>query len=446
LDILSEGATAPEICDVANLEILLRWLRRSHRPGVQILPLSDLPLFLASYQGITRPGRSPEDLQTVLNQLFGLPLSPQLWEEVVFPRRLSPYFSSWLDSLVQEHNLLLLGHKDKKLSILFPEDLDLFPATGNPEAPAEDLPLEASARFSFSHLAGKTSLPSSELTERLWQAFWQSRVSVDAFPAVRMGIASKFRAPKPAPPSRQRPGRLQRFGRGTVSRWKKDRPLAGNWHAITPPESIEDPIQVEELNKDRVRQLLSRYGILFRELLQREHPQLQWRSIFRTLRLMEFSGEVLAGPFFDRITGLQFMSHEAFALLNQDLERDRIFWINACDPASLCGIGIDGPRQDLPARLPSNFVVYHGGNIALIVQKNGKSIDFRIDPGHVRMSETLTVFKTLLERDFNPKKRIIVETINDEPALNSPYRDDLIKFGFTKDVDRLVLLRQYTLR
>ncbi|MEJ2110601.1 MAG: ATP-dependent helicase, partial [Acidobacteriota bacterium] len=446
LDTLSEGATAPQICDVTNLEILLRWLRRSHRPCVQTFPIADLPLFLASYQGITRPGDAPEDLQTVLNQLFGLPLSPQLWEEVVFPCRLAPYFSSWLDRLIQEHDLLLAGHPDRKLSILVPEDLDLFTETNRPLEKDNYLPLDLKVRLTFADLAEKTSLPSSELTERIWQAFWSGRVTVDTFAALRMGIVLKFHAPTPRPPSKLRPGGSQRFGRRTFNRWKKERPLAGTWNTITPPESIEDPVQAEELNKDRVRQLLGRYGVLFRELLQREQPCLQWRSVFRTLRLMEFSGEILAGPFFDGITGLQFMNHEAFALLSQGLERDRIFWINACDPASLCGTGIEGLRQDLPTRVPSNFVTYHGENIALIVQKNGRSLDFRIDPGHTRMPETLAVFKTLLERDFNPRKRIIVETINNEPAVKSPYSEDLLKFGFIQNADQLELWRQYGFR
>jgi len=306
--------------------------------------------------------------------------------------------------------------------------------------------LEDSGRFSFLDLVEKTSLPVVELTEHLWHSFWKGRTSVDAFATLRMGIASKFRAQAPRPPSKLRPGRPRRFGRAASGRWKGDHQLAGNWHSIKLPETIEDPIQAEELNKDRVRQLLSRYGILFRELLQREQPQLQWRSVFRTLRLMEFSGEVLAGPFFEGITGLQFMSHEAFTLLKQGMERDRIFWCNACDPASLCGAGIEGLQQELPMRLPSNFVVYHGEKIALVIQKNGKSLDFRIDPGHARMPETLLIFKTLLERDFNPRKRITVDTINSEPALHSLYLDDLIKFGFVKYIDRLELWRQYTLQ
>jgi hypothetical protein len=39
-----------------------------------------------------------------------------------------------------------------------------------------------------------------------------------------------------------------------------------------------------------------------------------------------------------------------------------------------------------------------------------------------------------------------VETVNHEPSLTSPYRDDLIKFGFAKTMDGLELWHQYALR
>ena len=51
------------------------------------------------------------------------------------------------------------------------------------------------------------------------------------------------------------------------------------------------------------RLLLDRYGILFRELLQRELPAFRWSSVFRSLRIMELSGEILAGYFFHGIPG-----------------------------------------------------------------------------------------------------------------------------------------------
>jgi ATP-dependent Lhr-like helicase len=62
-------------------------------------------------------------------------------------------------------------------------------------------------------------------------------------------------------------------------------------------------MESEELVKDRVRLLLDRYGILFRQRLEREPSLFQWPAIFRALRLMELSGEVTAGYFFKEIPG-----------------------------------------------------------------------------------------------------------------------------------------------
>jgi ATP-dependent Lhr-like helicase len=219
--------------------------------------------------------------------------------------------------------------------------------------------------------------------------------------------------------------------------------MAGNWYRLPPIDPPTDPIEAEECNRDRVRQLLSRYGILFRELLQREQPLLQWRAVFRTLRLMEFSGEVVTGQFFTGVSGLQFMSHEAFESLRQGLDEDAVFWVNACDPASLCGTGIEGLKPILPSRLASNYVVYQGLRVVLVAQRNGKSLRCHVDPGHTRLPDYLAFFKVLIERDFHPLKRIVVETINNEPALQSPYLEDLKRFGFEKNVDRLELWKRY---
>jgi ATP-dependent Lhr-like helicase len=117
-----------------------------------------------------------------------------------------------------------------------------------------------------------------------------------------------------------------------------------SWHAVLRPELPDSFIEREELRKDRARLLLDRYGILFRELLQREWPALRWSNVFRALRIMELSGEVMAGIFFHGVPGPQFMSHRAFRHLQQKLPEEAIYWINATDPASLCGIQLDSLR------------------------------------------------------------------------------------------------------
>ena len=122
----------------------------------------------------------------------------------------------------------------------------------------------------------------------------------------------------------------------------------------------KDPIDEAELVKDRVRQLLRRYGILFRELVAYELPLLQWANDLRALRLMELSGEILSGHFFEGIPGIQFISHEAFRFLNEPFAEDRVYWMNAVDPASLCGIRLDSLKGVFPSRIPSTHLAYRG--------------------------------------------------------------------------------------
>ena len=41
------------------------------------------------------------------------------------------------------------------------------------------------------------------------------------------------------------------------------------------------------------------------------------------------------------------------------------------------------------------------------------------------LSEYFVLFKDLLSREFNPVKKIVIETINGEPAMKSPYQEPL---------------------
>jgi ATP-dependent Lhr-like helicase len=185
--------------------------------------------------------------------------------------------------------------------------------------------------------------------------------------------------------------------------------------------------------------LLARYGILFRELLENELPYLKWGRVFKSLRLMEFSGEVLAGFFFKGIPGLQFISYPALKLLQADMPRNAVYWMNACDPASLSGIKLESLKGSLPARIASNHLVYHGTHLVLVSRKRGRLLEFRIPPDNKNIIRYLDFFKVLLNRQVNPLKRIKVEEINGLNAAESPYKRALIEFGFKEDYKCLFL-------
>jgi len=79
MDRFGEESRAVEICDSGNLEMLLRMARRHRQPSFQALPLEQLPLFLAQYQGIAVRGESMDDLQQRIEALFGWPAPAGAW-------------------------------------------------------------------------------------------------------------------------------------------------------------------------------------------------------------------------------------------------------------------------------------------------------------------------------------------------------------------------------
>jgi len=440
LDQFTEEESAAEICDAANLESLLRMLRRSRRPVFEALELAALPLFLASFQGLTRRGASIEELRARLDQLLGLPLSAGAWEEEVLPARLEPYFTAWLDSLMQTSDLLWFGSAPKRVAFTFPEEIDLFQggaprgAQGDAESIGRLLP-DPNGRYSLPAISLSSGLSSARVTADLWKLAWKGELSNDSFASVRKGILNRFvRREAQAGAGPRHP---------LARRWHRDQEGTGNWFLLPREKPLADLLVGEEMNKDRVRVLLGRYGILFRELLLRELPPLQWRALFRTLRIMELSGELLSGNFFHGIPGLQFISPEAYRTLTGGLPRDAVYWVNAADPASLCGSGLEGMPDRLPARLPSTHLVYRGVRLALVSRRYGKELEILVPPGDPQLPEYLSLFGTLLAREFNPLKLIFVERVNGEPAAASAYAEALKAFGFQAAYRGLELWRRY---
>lgn len=440
-----------QICDRENFEILLRLTRASADPGFQTLDISRFPLFLAHYQGLTRASHPDRQLMETLTPLLGWPAPAGLWETDILPARCAGYTSDGLDRLIQQDELCWMGQPGRKVLFSFEHELDLIRAEnlisdGSPQLPDLDqLFPDPSGRYPFSVLQRTTGLNSRDLNQHLWQAVWQGTVTNDSLTALRHGLAHQFKMPD-APSSaghhrHRRPGP----GRRTFERWQKSRP-PGNWFRIIPPEEPLDGLEKEERNKDRVRLLLDRYGIVFRELLARELPQFQWGALFRSLRLMELSGEVIAGHFFSHIPGLQFIAPDALQILREPLPENAVFWLNAADPASLCGIGIDALRTPLPRRIPGNHLVYHGSRLVVISRGNGRHLNIEAPADTSDIKTYFNFLVHMLARPAAPASHIVVETINDQPAdEKTPYAGPLKElFDIVPDPKGLTLYRRHT--
>ncbi len=417
------------LCDAQNLEILLRMARAAARPSFEPLPAGALPGFLAAHQGLAPASADVAGLQRSLEQLFGYPARARAWEEWILPTRLQPYHSAWLEELMQDSDLMWLGCGKKRVTFCFPDELELFHQPGEPSPVAPVL--EAGGVFDLAQARQATGLGSAALTGAMWQAVWDGRLCNSTITVLRRGIQQGFEPGASAPAPR-------RGGRASFGRWKASQPFGGQWQvlpAVVPP--AVDLIDAMERDKDRVRQVLERYGVIFRALLKRELPGLRWGRLFRALRLMELSGELVGGLFFHGVPGPQFASHAALRALREPLPEDAIWWHNAADPASPCGLGLH--ELGLPDRRASTWLAWRGRQLALVARANGSKLSFGLPPDHPDLPACLGLFRLLVDRRFRPITHLEIAEIDDGPPLESPYAEPLMRWGFRREYKSLVL-------
>jgi ATP-dependent helicase Lhr and Lhr-like helicase len=436
---LVQGRSETLFADADNAERLLRLTRASRRAQAEAnlatRPLADLQPFLAEWQGLGPDPGGLESLQQTLDRLFGFPAPVALWEEAILPSRLAPYYPSWLDTLFATYGLGWLGTGKERLTLAFPADNALFSDSVRPQedAPAAAVLEKLSAvehGLGFFDLADALGLDTASLAQTLWTLAWQGAISSDSFETVRRGILNDFSAEKLADTS----------GRTGFRRWERSRPSVGAWRVVAQSRA-EGAVANAELDKERARMVLARYGVIFRELLEHELPSLRWSRLFRALRLLELSGEIVAGHFFDGIPGLQFAAHQAIRKLAEPLPADRLYFINACDPASLCSLGLPG-LPDLPRRIASHWTVFRGRDLVLTLEKSGRDLTIVPPPGDPVIEPALGIYPFLLGRQFNPMTSTTVETINGQDAQASPYVDHLRRIGFVNEYRGLSLWRK----
>jgi ATP-dependent Lhr-like helicase len=458
--LIKEGGNEA-VCDKKNFEHLLRLARAEARPEFEPLEIQDLSLFLAQHQGVVQQETKEEGLLPhVIEKLLCFPQPAHRWESDTFPARFQYYRPSWLDAVMQKGDLRWIGSENQTVAFCFESDLDLHMGehthTGNEKeglpgknASDEDNPVpENSGRYDFAALLRKTNLRPQSLADKLWQSVWKGEITNDSFMALRKGIETRYKVGDTRDLTQDRGGHRV-GGRRAFSRWKNSLPFTGNWFHLPMPHLENDLMETEERNRDRVRLLLDRYGILFRELLQREAPPFQWSALFRSMRLMEYSGEIMGGYFFKGIPGLQFMSHPAFRHIQTPSKRPspekHVWWINATDPASLCGLPLDALREALPRRVEGNHMVYQGKNLIMISTRKGKGLTFFIPPKDPLIQSAVAPLHHMLTRAFQPLRRIVIETINGERASDSPYLDALrTSFDLSVDYRHVILYRLHS--
>jgi len=318
-------------------------------------------------------------LLAVLRQLQGFEVPANAWEKQLIARRLHGYKTEMLDHLcltgaagwgrLSPHPATLDSTHDGRRRVVptsvapitfFLRDEAEWMSGLHQDATASLQGLSGSAKkiadilqnrgaCFFPDLVRMSELLKSEVETALWELVAAGRVTADGFDNLRALIDPK-----------------RRSGQGT-GKSARPRHSAGRWTLLY-PEALRaekvDPLQRVEAV---CRMLLSRYGVVFRELLARESILPKWRELSIIFRRLEDRGELRGGRFVNGFVGEQFALPECvegLRMLRRQSDEgglpDEIATISAADPLNLAGILVPGER--VPA-ISGRFLTFKNGAV-----------------------------------------------------------------------------------
>jgi ATP-dependent Lhr-like helicase len=248
--------------------------------------------------------------------------------------------------------------------------------------------LAARGALFYDDIASASGRLPTDVERGLWDLVARGLITADGFQALRSLMASTKRR------NFHRPQRARLFRSLAVGlpsgRWSL-LPTGDNTRVETPQRHVSDghhdveygPVPTrpealvgraepprpdlpfiphsEHLAEIWAEQLLFRYGVVFRDLVQRENIAVPWRDILRALRRMEARGSVRGGRFVAGFYGEQYARPEAVESLRKVRRAEKkgeLVRISAVDPLNLTGSITPGAR--VPA-LHTRHVLYRDG-------------------------------------------------------------------------------------
>jgi ATP-dependent Lhr-like helicase len=395
----SQGLAAETVewCERRLLARIHRYTLDRLRREIEPVNAANFLRFLFRWQRLTPDTRAdgPEGLAAVLDLLDGYELAAGAWESEVLPARMTQYDPLWLDGLCLSGEVAWGrltgtrnvdgGTRNRKAGPIRSTPLALFRRergqvwrSAVPEPDPATLPLsstalallaaldERGASF-FGDLVNGTGLLRTEVEKGLAELVAWGLVSSDSFAGLRALLVPSDRR-QPLRGSYRRRGRVAPFGIETAGRWSRVRPLR--------------PVPEDVVAEAIAWQLLRRYGVVFRRLVQRETLLAPWRDILRVFRRLEARGEIRGGRFVGGFSGEQYALPEAIGMLRTTRREhgegsaEQLIAINGTDPLNL--VGILTPGDAVPA-IASNRILFRDGVPVVVKQGTGNTEEFLVE-------------------------------------------------------------------
>ncbi|HEX5118956.1 MAG TPA: ATP-dependent helicase [Pseudonocardiaceae bacterium] len=404
---LRPAGAGTDFCDSGVLRRLRRASLARLRAEVEPVEKAALGRFLPTWHGIgPRSGRrfaapTPDDVLNVVEQLAGAPLPASALESLILPARLPGYSPALLDELTTAGEVTWTGcgalsggdgwvalAPADVAELLLPEVVDV------PESAlhtAITTALQGGALF-FRQLGDRVGAALAEegehppaddtLITALWELVWAGLVTNDTLAPLRSTVSGRGATHKPRP--RAPRGRYATMRAAGVRMPSRTGPptVAGRWSLAVEREA--DPTRRAHA---RAEAFLERHGVLTRGALDTERVTGGFSGVYRVLRAMEESGQVVRGYVVDGLGAAQFAARGAVDRLRalsrpggpepgQDVP---VVVLAAADPAQPYGAALDwlaaiGDTKHRPGRKAGALVALVDGKPVLYVERGGRSL------------------------------------------------------------------------
>jgi ATP-dependent Lhr-like helicase len=364
-----------QVCSRRLLARIHAYTQERLRREIEPVTAQDFMRFLLRWQRVAPETQlsGRRGVLAVVEQLQGFEVAVAAWEPHVLASRIAEYKTEWLDAVCLSGEVLwgrlslrsgsapeLRGaslSRATPITLAVRADLPwlLYAARGE-AAPCEPTGdgarvlgrLRERGALFFNELVRETGLLPSQIEDGLWDGVSRGLVTADGFQPLRVLLSPASRG------SRRPHPRHRGLRRGAGGAPQSE----GRWALLpaadTTPES-------DELAEAVAEQLLSRWGVVFRDVVARESLSLPWREVIWALRRLEARGLVRGGRFVTGFVGEQYALPGAVEALREVRRRERtgeLVRVNACDPLNL--VGIITPGQKVPA-LRTNFILFKDG-------------------------------------------------------------------------------------
>ena len=357
-----------EWCERRLLARIHRLTLDSLRRQIEAVDQNVFMKFLLKHQFIDSENKvkNRQGFNKIIDQMEGFEIPAASWETDIFPTRMQEYKSFWLDETTMYGETLWCrlkqaGREDEgggsRLKANIPVALCLranIPWLLNPTRNREEPNLKSDQLKVYNCLRKSGALFSediritckmlpSQVDDILWELAGKGLIIADGFASLRKRISKRKPSRSKSPMNHQR--------RQTAGRWNLFPGILG-----------------EETPNDRRQQwaqlLLHRYGIIFRDLLERESCSPSWGLLVPELRRMEARGEIRGGRFVKGVGGEQYALPGVVEKLRRlkEKEEKHCLFISAVESANLIGI-IYGDKK-IPARKGNTLCLLDGKCIA----------------------------------------------------------------------------------